>query len=49
MSKPISPSLLDYYADTDRPETTAETVLGYALAIFIGFCLAMALVHWWSN
>ena len=29
-------------------ESTAERVLGVALACFVGFSLAMALVSWWA-
>lgn len=33
---------------TPPSETTAERVLGVALACFIGFTLATALVSWWA-
>jgi len=31
------------------PASRLEKSAGVALAMFIGFCLAMALVSWWSS
>ena len=33
----------------DPQESSAEKAAGVALAMFIGFALAMALVSWWSS
>lgn len=33
----------------NNPIGTGERVLGVALACFIGFTLAMALVSWWAS
>jgi hypothetical protein len=37
------------YADIDCRVSFAEKAAGVALAVFIGFSLAMALVSWWSS
>lgn len=39
----------EYGCAIEKPVTTGERILDVAFAVFIGFCLAAALVSWWSS
>ena len=39
----------EYGCAIEKPATTGERVIDAALAVFIGVCLAAALVSWWSS
>lgn len=39
----------EYGCAIETPATTGERVIDAAFAVFIGVCLAAALVSWWSS
>jgi hypothetical protein len=43
------PSGPAYGCALTRPETRGEKLAGIGLAVFIGVCLAGALIQWWST